>query len=168
MSKKTGTGVNIGSVSILVIFVLLCLTTFATLSLVSANADAKLTDSAAKSLSEFYLADSQAEELLSSIDLKLIATTTSDKSSYFKSCIDSLSALSGVTTYENSDGIVVDYSVPVNDNRKLCVSLNLLYPNEANGKRFRLEKWQTVYTGEWEADDSLNLWDSDETIDLPK
>ena len=40
--EKRSFGLSIGSSSILMVFVVLCLTTFATLSLVSANADYKL------------------------------------------------------------------------------------------------------------------------------
>lgn len=41
-SKNHSAGISIGMVSILMIFVVLCLTTFATLSFVSARADLKL------------------------------------------------------------------------------------------------------------------------------
>ena len=41
-SKKKQFGMNIGSASILLVFVILCLVSFAVLSIVSANADSKL------------------------------------------------------------------------------------------------------------------------------
>ena len=44
MKKRTQMGLGVGASSILLIFVLLCLTTFATLSLVSAQADARLSE----------------------------------------------------------------------------------------------------------------------------
>ena len=65
---KLNTGISVGSSSILVIFVVLCLTTFATLSLVSANADYKLTSRVAEETAGYYVADAQAEELLMQID----------------------------------------------------------------------------------------------------
>ena len=45
MKKKTRIGLNIGTSSILLVFVLLCMVTFAVLSFVSANADYKLSRS---------------------------------------------------------------------------------------------------------------------------
>jgi len=53
-----------GSSSILVIFVLLCITTFATLSLVSAMASYRLAQQVAASSSAFYEADSRAVEIM--------------------------------------------------------------------------------------------------------
>ena len=41
-SKKKQFGMNIGSASILLVFVILCLVSFAVLSIVSANADSRL------------------------------------------------------------------------------------------------------------------------------
>ena len=41
-SKKRQFGMNIGSASILLVFVILCLVSFAVLSIVSANADSRL------------------------------------------------------------------------------------------------------------------------------
>lgn len=61
--RKTGS-VFIGVSSLLVIFIVLCLTTFAALSLTSANADLKMARRAAQTVSEYYAADSRAVELL--------------------------------------------------------------------------------------------------------
>ena len=42
-SRKKQFGMNIGSASILLVFVILCLVSFAVLSIVSANADSSIT-----------------------------------------------------------------------------------------------------------------------------
>lgn len=65
--RKTGS-VFIGVSSLLVIFIVLCLTTFAALSLTSANADLKMARRAAQTVSEYYAADSRAVELLVQAD----------------------------------------------------------------------------------------------------
>ena len=70
-SKNHSAGVSIGMVSILMIFVVLCLTTFATLSFVSARADLKLSKKASDSVSEYYAADSTAETYLAQIASQL-------------------------------------------------------------------------------------------------
>ena len=70
-SKNHSAGVSIGMVSILMIFVVLCLTTFATLSFVSARADLKLSKKASDSVSEYYAADSAAETYLAQIASQL-------------------------------------------------------------------------------------------------
>ncbi len=90
--KKINTGISVGSSSILVIFVVLCLTTFATLSLVSANADYRLTLRVADETADYYAADAQAEELLMQIDqsMDLSYATAQIYAQYQKSFGDSL------------------------------------------------------------------------------
>lgn len=69
MAKSNlNTGISVGSSSILVVFVVLCLTTFATLSLASANADYKLTRRTADEAAAYYAADAKAEDILMQID----------------------------------------------------------------------------------------------------
>lgn len=60
---RTSPGMSVGSSSILMIFVVLMLTTFAALSLVSANADRNLARRVADNAQAYYAADSRAEEI---------------------------------------------------------------------------------------------------------
>lgn len=60
-------GTGTGGISILAIFVVLCLTTLAALSLVSAQADYALAERATEASTEYYAADSRAEEKLAEI-----------------------------------------------------------------------------------------------------
>lgn len=59
-----GTGVS----SILMVFAMLCITTFGVLSLVSANADYKLTKKSEAAANAYYSADKHAAEMLSELD----------------------------------------------------------------------------------------------------
>ena len=59
---------NIGSASLILIFIVLCLATFGLLSLTSANNDWKLADKNAKAVQTYYRADSQGEEFLRMVD----------------------------------------------------------------------------------------------------
>lgn len=71
MDKKLKMGVGIGGPSIIMIFVVLCFTTLGALSLMTANADWKLTHKVATSVTDYYTADNQAEEILASADAAL-------------------------------------------------------------------------------------------------
>ena len=62
-NKKHPPVVNIGSSSLLVIFLVLCLVTFATLSLSSARSDYNISRRLAERKTESYAASSQAEEV---------------------------------------------------------------------------------------------------------
>lgn len=71
MDRKMKMSVGIGGPSIIMIFVILCLTTLSALSLMTANAEWKLTNKAAHAAADYYSADCEAEELLASADASL-------------------------------------------------------------------------------------------------
>lgn len=73
MNRIFKMSVGIGGPSIIMIFVILCLTTLGSLSLVTANADWKLTKKSADALTAYYKADSQAEEIIAAADADLKA-----------------------------------------------------------------------------------------------
>jgi hypothetical protein len=68
MNRKFKMGIGLGGPSIIMIFVVLCMTTLSALSLMTANADWKLSKKAAGSTEEYYAADSKAEEILAECD----------------------------------------------------------------------------------------------------
>jgi len=69
--KKSSAGFGTGSTSILLIFVLLCLVIFASLSLVSANSDQKLSQKLAARTQAYYAACNEAERALAALDAAL-------------------------------------------------------------------------------------------------
>ncbi|MGE4214714.1 MAG: hypothetical protein AB7E42_08065 [Anaerotignaceae bacterium] len=64
-------GLPIGGPSLLMAFILLCLTIFASISFMAANRDYKLSQKTAEHLTQYYAADSRAEEILAQIDNSL-------------------------------------------------------------------------------------------------
>ena len=112
-SQSTGGG-NIGGSSILVIFVLLCITTFAALSLVSALAGHRLAVQMAESVDARHEADSQAELLLAQVSQIVqegvnIQTRLNDI---------------GVLYYDNT----ISFDIPIIDG--LVLEVRLLYYNQ--------------------------------------
>lgn len=71
MNQKLKMSLGIGGPSIIMIFVILCLTTLGTLSLVTANADWKLTKKNSAFLTSYYKADCAAEAWLAEVDASL-------------------------------------------------------------------------------------------------
>lgn len=163
MSVKRNAAVSVGGSSILVVFILLCLTTFATLSLVSANADKKLTDKTAQAVEEYYTADAKAEEILSVIDgcLFMAMTGASSKEDYLETAGPLISSINKPVAI---DGDLISYSVPINENQELQVVLRVLYGSDT-GKLFERVGWKSVNTSEWEPEDeSFVLWDGGMSI----
>jgi len=82
MERKLKMSVGIGGPSIIMIFVVLCLTTLGALSLMTAAADFKLTKKTAEAVAGYYAADSEAEEILAAADASLKAGLSPDTDSY--------------------------------------------------------------------------------------
>ena len=121
----------IGGSSLLVIFAVLCLTVFALLSLSTVQAGDRLSDASADAVSAYYAADYQAEEILA----RLRAGETVD----------------GVAR----NGAVATYDCPISETQMLHVEVEL------DGAEYTILSWQMVSTADWEAEDSLEVWDGE-------
>lgn len=163
--------VHIGASSILIIFVLLCLVTFAMLSLVSANADYKLSEKTAQSVTCYYQADAQAETQLTLIEeaLKTAADRTPDgaqPADFYKILSDVLLPMDGVSTVMDEDTFIIQYQMEIDNHRALQVSLQPVFPLENPAKRYTLTGWQVIQTSEWNPDNSIPVWDGAESFGL--
>ena len=125
-SSSGGGSANIGGSSILVIFVLLCITTFATLAMVSATASFRLATQVARAADDFFAAESIAEEKLAEISGILRSANGQD----FYTQLEEL----GVVYY---DGVIA-YSISVNESLRLDVKLHV------NGNGLMVYSWVQV------------------------
>ena len=149
MRNKKSYGVNIGTSSILVIIVILCLICFAGLSIVSANADFKLSEKLADRTTSYYAATSRANEDLAAIDKEFahIYQESTGEKDYFAKIKESY-----------SDSLTFDYSI--NDMQSLIVTINPVYPSNLDGDFFTVSRFQIVTTDEPEMDQSLPVFTS--------
>lgn len=127
--KRTDTPAAVGGSSLLVIFIVLCLTVFAMLSLSSVQADGRLSKASAKAVHAYYEADCEAEEILAQLRQGTVPEQVT---------------VSGNRYY---------YECAVTDTQKLVVEA------EINGGDYRILRWQTESTLLWQEDDTLQLWD---------
>jgi archaellum component FlaG (FlaF/FlaG flagellin family) len=127
--KQSSFGINIGSSSILLIFVILCLVSFAVLSIVSANADKKLSSKVMTRTDAYYNACNSAEDIIEELDSELINAykATTDEQAYYK--------LTGVNRA---------YEISINESQHLYISLDILYPEEDNDTFYEITAWQVV------------------------
>ena len=155
MKKKSRIGLNIGTSSILLVFVLLCMVTFAALSFVSANADYKLSQSLETRTTRYYTVSNTAEQRLSEIEdiLAEVKSRSADFESYKTQAAEALAADSP----EGSWG-TLHWQLPFSDTQALDVILNLTDPFES-GSYFTVNRWQVVSTVSWEDDSTLELFD---------
>lgn len=143
-SKKSGLSFSsgIGSSSILVIFVILCLVSFATLSIVSANADYKLSKKVLDRTTAYYEAEGQAQAALAALDAELSALYESSSSE---------------TAYFNAAGEERIFSFPLSDIQTMEVVVRIQYPKKTGDTFYSISSWQTVVTGELEYEGTLNV-----------
>ena len=80
--KPQSSFVNIGSSSLLIIFLILSLVTFAVLSLSGAKSDYTFSEKLASHKTEYYKASNKAEKILKEIDETLAACAGTDSDSY--------------------------------------------------------------------------------------
>lgn len=159
-NKKSAPFVNIGSSSLLVIFLVLCLVTFATLSLSSAQSDYKFSQKLADRRTNYYTASNRAEEILDSIDAVLAHTYEESSGTYFAEVQSRLSELTFKDTLEmdfSTGTPSVAYQVTIDDKQALSVVLELNPTDRISEGFCRVRQWKVVTTQEWSGDDTLNL-----------
>lgn len=143
--------INIGSASLLVIFLILCLVTFAALTLSGAVSDYRFSRKLADRQTAYYEANNRAQALLSEID-SLCASPEGWKQAESLSTDDI-----PVTLSEGPDFPVIRFSVPVNDTQDLAVALKLQPSADGGSSVCTVRQWQLVAATDWEGDNSLNL-----------
>ena len=128
MNKTRNVGLSVGTSSILVIFVLLCLTTFATLSMVSANADFNLTERAAEAVADYYAADAAAEERLARIVQALHALRGDyPGDDYLEKAMETLPGQFDASCWFLPDGTAIaQYRISAGSTQELSVQLELI------------------------------------------
>ncbi len=134
MGNKAGVGIGIGGISMLAIFVVLCMTTLAVLSLVSARADMALTEKTALASSQYYEADAKVEEKLAA----LLATVESGGNWYERAQSE------GFEIFSRRGAAVVAYSEPISESKELYIEAELAVnaAGTATGQ-WRRTVWQT-------------------------
>ena len=118
----------VGGSSLLVIFSVLCLTIFALLSISTVQADGRLSDHAAKAVTDYYQADAEAERILA----KLRAGAKPD----------------GVS----QEGNLYTYTCKISDTQLLAVQVMV------ENNNYTILRWQVISNVRWEADDKRPVW----------
>jgi len=127
-NKKSITPPVIGASSLLVIFAVLCLTVFALLSISTVQANGRLSDHAAKAVTDYYRADTQAEEILANLRDGEIPD--------------------GVSRNEN----LYTYTCTISDTQVLAVQVMI------ENDTYTILRWQVISDVRWEADDKRPVW----------
>ena len=144
--KKRGSypGIQIGTSYLLVIFVILCLVTFATLSLSSAKRDQSYSQQLAGRETAYCEANAKAEQIMAQID-----------DAFAK--VFAIRQIEGVTAEEDGANLDISYMVPVTDSQNLEVEI-LADPVKGTQK---VVKWKESASEKWEEKSTLPVLGSD-------
>lgn len=140
--------IGIGIPSILMIFVVLCLTAFGVLAYSSAAAEYRLTEKNNQSISAYYEADGLAQEVIGEIDAALYRArgSAADAAGYIEEALGRLNGLqpeqtaAGLKAVPEETGMIrVEFQVPVTEGRQISVVLTV-YPYE-HPERYGIEEY---------------------------
>ena len=166
--QKSYPAVQFGTSLMLVVFMILCLTAFATLSLSSAMRDYEYSKKAADKTSDYYKADAAAGCRLAEIDTILKETAQANPASgaspsYMEQVLDRLQdeKLFDTLTDEDSSNPQIIYNVPVNERQSLRVTLALNTPDTSGDRLYRIVQWKEISSQEWNNSTTLPVIGSD-------
>lgn len=156
---------NIGASSLLVIFLILCLVTFAILTLTSAKSDADFAEKLAHHKMNYYAACNTAESTLDKIDAVLADAwqlSDTDTAAVFTEIETQLTALDSREQLQLSMDFTqseptISYAVAIDDKQNLCVTLTLTAAPAKGAAYYRISQWQVQSSSEWKGDQTLNL-----------
>ena len=157
---------NIGASSLLVIFLILCLVTFAILTLTSAKSDADFAEKLAHHKMNYYAACNTAESTLDEIDAILADTgknsinndssqpdlTSSDTAAVFTEIETQLTALDSREQLQLSMDFTqskptISYAVAIDDKQNLCVTLTLTAAPAKGEAYYRISQFSLPVSG---------------------
>lgn len=152
MKKKLSSGMSVGTSSVLVTFVLLCLVTFAALSFLSANSDYKLSKQTANRMTDFYSANRMAEIYMANIEALISKSRmeAADERSYMQMVSSLFDDNDSITVDTSTSPATISYSIEVNETQELNVVLHVNYPTIDDPALIHIAKWQTQSTYHWE------------------
>ncbi|MDO4330109.1 MAG: hypothetical protein Q4C66_12330 [Lachnospiraceae bacterium] len=143
-------GANIGSASLILIFIVLCLGTFGLLSLTSARNDLDLAERNAEAVSGFYQADSQGEAFRMQVDTALqdaLQENPEDPEA-------GLTARLGEAYHAKEQSAWME--IPMNSGQALAVKIGISW-KDGRG-RTRIRQWNVYNREEYEIDQAMPVW----------
>jgi len=162
MKKKNLPVTNVGAVSLMMIFIILCMITLAALSLSSSSRNAHLSRKMTDHLAEYYTASNEAEALLAHADdifAEAFCKTNSTEEYY--GLIRKELPSGSVETIQNGDSLTIGFQVKINDAQSLSVLVDVFSLQQIKemdtDSYYKILSWQTVSSKPWESNNKIQL-----------
>lgn len=140
---------SIGSSSLIVIFIVLCLVTFGVLSLGNAKGDSLLAERNAKAVQEYYRADGVGEEFVQKVDQAMRQASGTDISAVKQAVLAELGDY-----YREDDGRFCT-EVAMQAGQALRIELE----PDWEQRSVRILTWKVYNQEDYEIDQSIRVWD---------
>ena len=156
--------ISIGTTTIVLIFVLLCLLTFSVLSLVSARANMRLSQKSADRTTAYYEAENKSNDILMQVSDSIEKNlSVSDQETFLERMQTDLDGTYGITF---PDDHTLTWTVPLSRNQYLKAEVLLSFQPFSDGNHYKITCWNTITDYDWGADQSLPLLESDALQDM--
>lgn len=144
--------VGVGASSILMIFIVLCLTTLGVLSFASARANLTLTNRRQVKVEGYYEALAKSQGMIADIDNALyVAAQDADTYEEQVLALESLDEHIAV-----SSDLAISIRLPVGENQELRIELQANGPEDA--QRYTIVEHYLINIEDWQPDNSLNVF----------
>lgn len=151
--KQWGGRANIGTSSLILIFIVLCLTIFGLLSLSSAGSDWKLAQKNAEAVRGYYKADSQAVEFVAMVEEVLShCRRAEDEEEYLRRIKEELGGF-----FQEETGIV-QTDIEMLYGQMLRIELEIDRKEESG---YRILAWKVYHSVDYEIDKTIPVWTGD-------
>ena len=172
MNKREIPVMNVGISLIILIFMNVCLAVFAVLSLQNAMADYSLSKKTAVHTTEYYKAVNKVQEQLAGKNQEIQekwerdkrAVQTEKKTNKKETDKTEKKKLTQKESVQKKFAQQVEITESVSKSQKLVVTLELELDSdkELSQPQYYIKKWQLCSSDNWEADDSLDVYQSGE------
>lgn len=150
MAKQvSGYRANIGSSSLILIFIVMCLVTFGMLSLTSAKSDLSLAKRNADAVTEYYRADSEGEAFYRMVEAAVKSACEGAETEAART--DLLKEALGA--YYRDGAAVTEVAMA----RAQALHIELK-PDLKGGGAVKVARWKVIQTEDYEIDDSMPVW----------
>lgn len=137
MNRKKYPVVHMGTTSILTVFVILCMVTFAALSLLTASRNAQYNDQVRERTDAYYQAVSRAYQEIADIDRTLQEYWTDG-------------------AWEQAQP-EYSFNVPIDETSELSVRLTTHEPDVEDASLYTISEFAEISTKDWKGDQSMEL-----------
>ena len=147
MSSRNSVGVNVGTISLLVIFLVMCLSIFSVLSLSTAKSELTLAEKSAWAVTGYFAADLACTEKVEQVVLLLQVGAD------IEGIINLVQSLKGKATLTDDMLLYLEFF------QEIIPGLELQAVLVVEDGKMTVQSWKAVNIGTWEPDLGLNLWE---------